>query len=303
MGIVRQTARGKAGSLESMADPVNQNARLKVDSSRLPSLMGGASGPGGSRRAYGYGLSARATGGQRAGEVLRAGMGPLAAALWPARCLVCGEPGEDGRDLCAACDTQLPWSGPACLRCALPLPGETGEAAKVCTLCEHEPPPVSRTRAAFAYAAPIDRLLPRLKFHGDLAAGRLCARLMAECLAGLPAPEAVVAVPLHRTRLRERGYNQAREIAAPLARHLGLPLREDLLERVRHTRRQSKLDADARQANMEDAFAVSGSARLPAHVVLVDDVMTTGATLYAAAWALRESGVRQVDAWVVARAF
>lgn len=279
MGIVRQTARGKAGSLESMADPVNQNARFKVDSCRAGSQWG-----------------------RFAVEALRAGCGRLAATLWPARCLVCGEDGEDGRDLCGACDAQLPWSGPACPRCALPRPGAAPGASRVCTLCEHEPPPVGHTHAAFAYAAPLDRLLPRLKFHGDLAAGRLCARLMAERFADLPVPEALVSVPLHRARLRERGYNQAREIAAPLARQLGVPLRDDLLQRVRHTRAQSKLDADARQANLEDAFAVPGSGQLPAHVALVDDVMTTGATLYAAAWALREAGVRRVDAWVAARA-
>ena len=125
---------------------------------------------------------------------------------------------------------------------------------------------------------------------------------MPEAFAEQPLPDALVPVPLHRRRLRERGYNQAREIAAPLARQLGVPLREGLLQRVRHTQPQSRLDADARQGNLDDAFAVTASGQLPAHVVLVDDVMTTGATLHAAAWALREAGVRRVDAWVCARA-
>lgn len=257
-----------------MTETVNQNTRLKVDSTGDAAAM------------------------------LRAGLGALATALWPARCLVCGNPGEDGRDLCGRCDRQLPWSGAACVRCALPLPAPAAVPGETttCTLCEHEPPPLGHTHAAFTYAAPIDRLLPRLKFHGDLATGRLCARLMAERFADLPIPDAVVPVPLHGKRLRERGYNQAHEIAAPLARQLGAPLRDGLLWRIRHTRPQSKLDADARQANLEDAFAVRAAGPLPAHVVLVDDVMTTGATLHAAAWALREAGVRRVDAWVVARA-
>ncbi|KGM53367.1 competence protein ComF [Lysobacter daejeonensis GH1-9] len=226
----------------------------------------------------------------------------MAGALWPARCLLCGDPGQDGRDLCAGCDRQLPWSGPACHRCALPLPAASEGDSATCTLCEHEPPPLAHTHAAFAYAAPLDRLLPRLKFHGELAAGRLMARLMAEALAEQPLPEALVPVPLHRRRLRERGYNQAREIAAPLARQLGVPLRDGLLQRIRHTRPQSRLDAEGRQGNLDDAFAVVARGPLPAHVALVDDVMTTGATLHAAAWALREAGVRRVDAWVCARA-
>ncbi|GAB3746908.1 ComF family protein [Lysobacter olei] len=236
------------------------------------------------------------------GRSLAASFAPLARTLWPARCLLCGDPGQDERDLCGRCDRQLPWSGPACDLCALPLPVPAGNGPTQCTLCEHEPPPMAATRAVFTYAAPLDRLLPRLKFHGDLAVGRLVARLMAEAHADLPPPDALVPVPLHPKRLRERGYNQAHEIAAPLARMLGVPLRPELLRRVRHTRPQSTLDADARQSNLDDAFAVTARDPLPAHVVLVDDVMTTGATLQAAAWALREAGVRRVEAWVCARA-
>lgn len=288
-----------------MADPVNQNSIFKVDNrDDTAAIVGepdGLSGAG-SRITRTVGVAAHGHADHPLFRLLRAGAGTLATALWPARCLVCGDPGEDGRDLCGRCDRQLPWSGPACVRCGLPLPAALPGEAATCTLCEHEPPPIRHTHAAFTYAAPVDRLLPRLKFHGDLATGRLCARLMAERFAELPPPDALVPVPLHGKRLRERGYNQAREIAAPLAQQMGVPLRDRLLQRIRHTRPQSKLDADARQANLCDAFAVRDTGPLPAHVVLVDDVMTTGATLHAAAWALREAGVRRVDAWVVARA-
>ena len=284
-----------------MTETVNQNTRLKVDNTE-PRRDAAYRTVGPASRSRSAASDGAWPGIEALRRSLAASLAPLAQALWPARCLLCGDPGQDHRDLCAACDRQLPWSGTACHRCALPLPAAVEGGPACCTLCEHEPPPVGSTRAAFAYAPPLDRLLPRLKFHGDLAAGRLVARLMAEAFADLPLPDALVPVPLHPRRLRERGYNQAREIAGPLARMLDVPLRDGLLRRVRHTRPQSTLDADARQSNLEDAFAVTGRGRLPAHVVLVDDVMTTGATLQAAAWALREAGVHRVDAWVCARA-
>ena len=152
----------------------------------------------------------------------------------------------------------------------------------------------------FDYAFPLDRLLPRLKFHRDFAAGRVLSQCMAARCASLPQPQAIVPIPLHRARLRQRGYDQALELAKPLAAALHLPLRTDLLARVRRTSAQSELDAAARRRNLQRAFRVAHGP-LPAHVVLFDDVMTTGATLHAAARALRDAGVQRVDAWVCAR--
>ena len=254
-----------------------------------------------------------------------------AGAQWllPARCLVCAEAGDAGLDLCAACRAALPRNDLACPRCALPmgLPAAvqlpvaarasaaavpareqwpspaacaTGPPA-MCAACLQRPPPLDATWAAFLYAAPLDRLLPRYKFHGDLAAGRLLAQLMAQAWSGDVRPQALVPVPLHQARLRRRGYDQALELARPLATALDLPLRCDLLQRVRATAAQSQLDAASRRRNLRGAFRAGGRG-LPAHVALVDDVMTTGATVHAAAEALRRAGVARVDAWVCARA-
>ena len=221
--------------------------------------------------------------------------------LFALRCLVCGEPGANGRDLCASCHSALPWQGPACLRCALPLP-QAGLCGDCLQAARHQGgPALDETHAAFEYAFPLDRLLPRLKFHRDFAAGRVLAQCMAERYASLPRPDALLPVPLHRARLRRRGYDQALELAKPLARALALPLLDDVLHRHKTTTAQSRLDADARQRNLRDAFAVAPGAKLPAQVVLLDDVMTTGATLHAAARALRMAGARRVDAWVCAR--
>lgn len=257
-------------------------------------------------------------------------------ALWPAHCLVCREscPADGAAtDLCLACRAALPWNRSACVRCALPMPTPTA----ACGRCLRHPPPLAAVHAAFVYGPPLDRLLPRLKFHDDLAAGRLLAGLMAESLMGQcaadasahagqtgfegssarPWPQAVVPLPLHRRRLRQRGYDQALELARPLARALALPLRTDLLQRVRETAPQSRLDAPARRKNLRGAFVATSAAAAPvsradaasakpapappSHVALIDDVMTTGATLHAAAAALRRAGIERVDAWVCAR--
>lgn len=220
--------------------------------------------------------------------------------LFPSRCLACGDPGIEGLDLCPPCLATLPWQPPSCIRCALPLTVPAKD--DTCPVCLSDPPPLAATRAACLYHAPLDGLLPRFKFHGDLAAGRLLSQLMARAFTGLPAPDALVPVPLHRARLRRRGYDQALELARPLATALGIPLRPGLLVRRRHTRPQSTLDAATRRENLVDAFEVPGTAPLPAHLVLVDDVMTTGATLHAAAEALLEAGAVRVDAWVCGRA-
>lgn len=216
----------------------------------------------------------------------------LGLALLPARCLVCGERGANGQDLCGDCRAALPWNRVACPRCALPLT----HAAPACGACLLAPPLQAGVRAAFLYRPPVDRLLLRFKFHADLAAGRLLAELMLEDLSVAERPQALIPLPLHRSRLRQRGYDQALELARPLARGLGLPLDDARLERLRPTAPQSELDAAARRRNLHGAFrARSGVAR---HVVLLDDVMTTGATVHAAVQAL---GADRVDVWVCAR--
>lgn len=220
----------------------------------------------------------------------------LGRGLLTPRCLICGDFGDNVVDLCGNCRSRLLRNIAACQRCAQPLP-----EAGTCGACLRRPPPLTHTHAAFVYAFPLDRLVPRLKFHRDLACGRLLSELLIESLLirQPPMPEALIPVPLHRSRLRERGYDQALELARPVARQFGLSLRADALQRVRVTAAQSELDAAGRRRNLHQAFRAIGP--LPAHVALIDDVMTTGATLHAAARALSQAGVKRVDAWVCAR--
>ena len=191
---------------------------------------------------------------------------------------------------------------PACLSCAMPLIPPANSFGRLCSACQHAPPVLTEVHAVFLYGFPVDRLLPRLKFHRDLAAGRLLTQAMAAAFSRLPRPDVLLPVPLHRARLRQRGYNQALELARPLGRLLGLPVQAGLLLRSRDTAPQSRLEADARAANLRDAFTVAGHAPAPVHAALVDDVMTTGATLQAAADALLDAGTERVDAWICARA-
>ena len=225
----------------------------------------------------------------------------LGRVLLPTRCLVCGEAGADGHDLCVDCQRALPWNRSACARCGLPMP----EPVASCGRCLKKPPPLDRVHATFRYGFPVDRLLPRFKFHHDLAAGRELAEAMHAALADAISidderPQALIAVPLHPKRLRQRGYNQALELARPLAKAFAIPLLHDGLHRIRDIAPQIGLGALARRRNPRGAFAV-GTDALPSHIALVDDVMTTGATLYECARVLKRSGVQRVDAWVAAR--
>jgi len=229
----------------------------------------------------------------------------LSNLLFAPRCLLCDQASQSGYDLCTACVAALPWLRCACYRCAQPLAAIEG-SQRLCGACQQSRSPLQRTYAAFVYADPVNLLLRRFKFHQDLAAGRLLAQLMAPVMAGLMhsvnaenRPQAVLAVPLHLSRLRQRGYDQALELAKPLARSLHLPLLHGL-RRIRATQAQSQLDAKARKSNVRNAFVANKTA-LPAHILLVDDVMTTGATLHAAAYALKKIGVKRIDAWVCAR--
>ena len=224
----------------------------------------------------------------------------LHAAL-PPRCVLCGAAGFEGRDLCTGCRADLAVNTICCARCALPLE----IPAPLCGICLRREPPFAAAWAPFRYAHPLDLLEARFKFRGDLAAGRVLAELMADAARALPIasrPALLLCVPLHAERLRERGYNQALELAKPLAAALAVPLNARALQRMRSTTAQTGLDAKARRRNLRGAFALKPGVRLPAHVAIIDDVMTTGTTLRECALVLRRAGVVRVDVWALARA-
>lgn len=210
-------------------------------------------------------------------------------------CVLCGGRGGEGL-VCEPCAGDLPWVRECCARCGLPLAhgGTCGE-------CLRRPPAFDGAVAAFEYRFPIDRLVQRFKFGGDLAIGRWLGEQLAARVRGLARPDVIVAPPLSPRALRERGFNQAVELAKNVGRALRVPVEPAALRKVRETVPQRTLGRRARQANLRGAFVCELDVR-GARVAIVDDVITTGATVGNAAGAILRAGAASVQAWAAARA-
>jgi len=220
----------------------------------------------------------------------------ISASLFGQDCALCAAAGAEAL-VCPACVDALPRIENACGRCAIPL----ATHGLLCGEC------LARDRhafddaiAAYQYRFPIDRLVQRFKYAGDLALGSWLASGLAKAVVGRPPPDLVVAVPLSARGLRRRGFNQAGVIARHVAGTLALRCEVGALRKVRETAPQQRLERRERVGNLRGAFECR--MRLAGeHVAIVDDVITTGATMDAAARALRECGAGRVSAWAVAR--
>ena len=213
--------------------------------------------------------------------------------LFSGRCRFCRARSHGG-ELCPGCREDLPWISAACRRCGLPL----ASGARECAGCLAAPPPFDRARVLWTYTDGVDELIRGFKLHEDLAAGRLLAGLAAEALheRRVPCHGPLVPVPLHRARYRWRGFNQS----ALIARWLGAPTMESLICRRRDTPPQRGRSAVERRAALHGAFHLQRPP--PRTVTLVDDVVTTGASLAAVADCLRRGGVERIEVIALARA-
>jgi len=216
-------------------------------------------------------------------------------------CILCAA-ATSSFNLCQPCVRSFPTAARACAACALPI----AHARSHCRSCATSLPPFERAFAAHLFEPPIDVLIYRAKFSGSIpsafALGEILGEGLSHALAAgrLELPQALIPVPLHHRRLRQRGFNQAQLIAQRVAKRFAVPLRPRWASRRRDTMMQSSLERDARQRNVANAFRATPPKG--AHVAIIDDVMTTGATATALAWALLEAGAARVDAWTVARA-
>ncbi len=218
------------------------------------------------------------------------------AACLPQDCLLCRAAAGDDL-LCPACADALPRLSPECCPvCALPTPG-----AQTCGACLRHPPHFDATRAVFRYEFPLDRLVQALKYAHRLASADFLGCELASLPAPSPAPDLILPVPLAALRLAERGFNQALELARPLARSCGAPLETRHVRRHRDTTPQASLPWKERAKNIRHAFEcdidLAGM-----KVLVVDDVMTTGATLDELARTLKAHGASRVENRVLARA-
>ncbi|TCW82306.1 amidophosphoribosyltransferase [Burkholderia sp. SRS-46] len=235
----------------------------------------------------------------------RALVARLATIALPNRCALCGNLSHPV--ICAACDAAY-WNEARlrCTVCAVPLAaGPARRAAGYrCDACRATPPPFDATLALADYRPPLDGLARQLKFHARLALGAEFAGRLARLIADAPGADGdfdvIAPVPLAGRRLVARGYNQAWAIARPLARRLGVTADAALLARIADTAPQSRLDRHARRDNVASAFVVADDVA-GRHVALVDDVMTSGATLSAAALALKAAGAARVTNLVALR--
>ncbi|MBI3898092.1 MAG: ComF family protein [Gammaproteobacteria bacterium] len=220
--------------------------------------------------------------------------------LLPKTCPLCSQSISRARDLCDGCTNTLPTLSTHCPRCATPYDPPI-DNSNACGRCQQDTPAYTRVLAPFRYAPPIDRLIQGAKYNGRLDWAALLGRYLNEHIAANASEiDAIVPVPLHRTRLRSRGYNQSLELARPLAKALRLPLRRNI-KRIRATRPQIELKFNEREKNVRDAFAVDGSLD-GLRLAIVDDVMTSGATANALARCLLRAGANRIEVWVVARA-
>ncbi|OSZ72097.1 hypothetical protein CAP39_01635 [Sphingomonas sp. IBVSS1] len=234
--------------------------------------------------------------------LLLAPLAGLVDLVLPPRCPGCGEIVDGDDRFCANCFNQLAFIGPPqCACCGVPLPHE-GDAAAQCGACLADPPAYARARAPLAYGGPARSVVLALKHGRRLHLARLMARAMLRSNGPLPDDAVIVPVPSHRWRLWQRSFNQAAEIARQISRQSGRPLVVDALDRIKPTPSTKGLTRQARLRNVAGAFRVARPQAITGRaVILIDDVMTTGATVSACAAKLAKAGARHVEVLTYAR--
>lgn len=209
--------------------------------------------------------------------------------LLPPRCLVCGSGRQIEIGICQGCIARLRRvPEPVCTICGIPL-GTAG----VCLSCRQDPPPFNRLRGAYCFEGPLVDMIHAFKYGRTTVLKRSLARLMTEALDLAEAPcDLVTGVPMHWTKVMQRGYNQSALLAREVARMIGRPLRLDVLRKEKTTLAQAGLDRKGREMNLRRAFAAHGVQ--DAAVLVIDDVITTGATAHEVSRTLKAAGAAAV---------
>ena len=221
--------------------------------------------------------------------------------IYPPICLICNKPGKKEQDLCESCEQALPWLKQTCVQCALPLPEDSSDFL-LCGRCLKKPPFFDLSLSLFGFEKDIVVLIHQLKFHNKLAVSRLLSgQLNNTVMNTVDKPDCLLPVPLHKKRLRHRGFNQSIEIARTLSKTWSIPIEYSWLKRTRATQPQTGLDAKSRRRNIKGAFEMVEKKKYQ-HVAIIDDVVTTGSTVNEIARVLKRSGVKKVSVYSIARA-
>lgn len=213
------------------------------------------------------------------------------------RCLLCFSCVKNSHlSICSQCISDLPWQTRSCC----PQCGVISVQGEICGHCLKSPPAFDHTQSVCNYEYPLNAILQQYKYGNKLIVAELFGKLLADALPRTDLPDVIIPMPLHPHRLKERGFNQAVEMARVTARELKLKLDVSICRRTLLSPPQASLPLKQRVKNMRNAFACDGQLN-GLRVALVDDVMTTGASLNALAAAIKKAGASTVDCWVIAR--
>jgi ComF family protein len=215
---------------------------------------------------------------------------------FPMNCLLCCQPCQRPFALCMRCEQQLPWLLQVCPRCALPLDDEQNGC-----LCAKKAPSYDALQALFNYAWPVNTIIAKWKYGGQLHFAMMLAHFMQERLTPRFPIDCIIPVPLHPQRLRQRGFNQSIELATYIARQLDRPIDRRSCTRTINTFSQSQLDRAKREKNIQSSTFAIHSEFKAKHVLIIEDIVTTGATINALSAALKRQGVQTVEIWCCCR--
>ena len=217
----------------------------------------------------------------------------------PTTCILCDNRGVAGKDICSICLDNLLKNNNSCYQCGTPLASQM--QTNLCGHCQSIAPAFNICHAPFIYQGAMRYLITHLKFNQHYKNARLLGQLFAESLIDRKLPQCIIPVPLHKKRYRQRGFNQTLEIAKTIGRQLQIPVEPKLCIRHRNTLHQVGLTINKRQDNVKNAFSIIKENHYT-HVAILDDVMTTGATLQEIALILKSTGIINIELWVCTRA-
>ena len=219
--------------------------------------------------------------------------------LFTSLCLICDtQNSSSALPICNKCLHELPRNIKVCQQCGLPI---ENSAATICGKCQSKPPVYDKTITPFIYDNAIKHLIIELKFKKKLINAHLLGKLLVKAVSNETLPDFLLPVPLHKKRLRQRGFNQTMELCRVLSKELSIPILTGIVEKTKETIPQSELSAKQRKQNLRNSFKVIGS--IPAaHIAIIDDVITTGTTITEIAKLLKKSNSTNIQAWACARA-